>query len=283
MNIIQSDFDFRAMTPMGTPNEIILHHRAGNGDVLSIHRYHKDVNGWAGIGYHFYIRKDGSVYAGRPTNKVGAHATGHNSRSFGVCFEGNFMNEEMTLAQIQAGSELVNYLRGIYNINLVRKHSDVNATSCPGTHFPFERITGNVPHNTINETIPSPFPDNGGYVTLKVDGIWGEATTTELQKHFVCKVIDGIISNQMDVYKSICPGIICASWRTVEDARARGGSPLVKLMERWLGINEDGFIGNIFITTLQGKMGTKQDGVLSGNGGSTCIKELQIRLNNGTL
>ena len=34
--------------------------------------------GWSGIGYHFVIRRDGRVEAGRPLDRPGAHAQGFN-------------------------------------------------------------------------------------------------------------------------------------------------------------------------------------------------------------
>lgn len=44
--------------------------------------------GFSGIGYHFYIRKDGRTVATRPVEKVGAHARGYNAHSIGICYEG---------------------------------------------------------------------------------------------------------------------------------------------------------------------------------------------------
>lgn len=40
------------------------------------------------MGYHYYITRDGTVHAGRPLYQEGAHATGYNRRSIGVCYEG---------------------------------------------------------------------------------------------------------------------------------------------------------------------------------------------------
>ena len=46
------------------------------------------ARGWADIGYHFVVERDGSVKAGRPIEIAGAHVEGHNSRSIGVCYIG---------------------------------------------------------------------------------------------------------------------------------------------------------------------------------------------------
>lgn len=44
--------------------------------------------GFATIGYHYYITRDGVVHRGRPLYQEGAHATGWNKYSVGVCYEG---------------------------------------------------------------------------------------------------------------------------------------------------------------------------------------------------
>lgn len=44
--------------------------------------------GGSGAGYHYYIRKDGSIKSLRPVDKSGAHARGYNAHSIGVCYEG---------------------------------------------------------------------------------------------------------------------------------------------------------------------------------------------------
>ena len=46
------------------------------------------ARGFADIGYHYYITRDGVVHAGRALYQVGAHATGYNEHSIGVCYEG---------------------------------------------------------------------------------------------------------------------------------------------------------------------------------------------------
>lgn len=49
--------------------------------------------GFAGIGYHFYITRDGVLHRCRPVNEIGAHAHGFNLHSLGICYEGG-LNEE---------------------------------------------------------------------------------------------------------------------------------------------------------------------------------------------
>lgn len=140
MNIIKNNFKYNGvMTSRLSTKYIILHHRAGNGNVESIHKQHLS-QGYSGIGYHFYIRKDGSVYEGRPLNKVGAHCKGSNNYSVGVCFEGNFEIEHMTDAQIKAGSELLKYLFNLYPQAKVVGHRDMMATACPGKNFDINKI-----------------------------------------------------------------------------------------------------------------------------------------------
>lgn len=52
--------------------------------VIACHR----TRGFATVGYHYYVTRDGVVHAGRPLYQEGAHATGFNRRSIGVCYEG---------------------------------------------------------------------------------------------------------------------------------------------------------------------------------------------------
>ena len=46
------------------------------------------ARGFADIGYHFYITRDGEVHICRPVHQIGAHATGWNDKSIGICYEG---------------------------------------------------------------------------------------------------------------------------------------------------------------------------------------------------
>lgn len=118
-------------------DEVILHHaEASSATVWDINDWHL-ANGWTGIGYHYYIRKDGSVYRGRPEWALGAHAVGHNDRSIGICCEGAYMTETMPAAQLAALRALLRDIMGRYGKMRLLRHKDVNSTDCPGKNFPW--------------------------------------------------------------------------------------------------------------------------------------------------
>jgi N-acetylmuramoyl-L-alanine amidase len=50
-------------------------------------RDHKE-RGFATWGYHYYVRRDGTIIPLRPIMQAGAHVRGHNHDSIGVCYEG---------------------------------------------------------------------------------------------------------------------------------------------------------------------------------------------------
>ena len=105
MKIIEKTYRWSGtLARRGVTRRIILHHAAAvTCSADQIHAWHL-ANGWSGIGYHFFVRKDGTVYRGRPEDTVGAHAGGSNSDSIGVCFEGSFDKEEMPAVQRRAGT-----------------------------------------------------------------------------------------------------------------------------------------------------------------------------------
>ena len=154
MNIIEKTYNWTgSLKDRASTKRIILHHAESKSCTADdIHRWHL-ANGWGGIGYHFFVRKDGSIYRGRPEGVVGSHAKGSNSDSIGICFEGSYMTETMSDVQINAGRELVAYLKNKYGIATVQKHKDVCSTNCPGINFPFNAIV----NGTVAPT-PSPAP-----------------------------------------------------------------------------------------------------------------------------
>lgn len=121
-------------------NYIVLHHRASMGDAKSIHSAHIN-QGWAGAGYHVYIRTSGEAFELRPLDYVGAHASGFNEKSIGVCFEGNFEKDTMTDNQKIAGIKVLSFLKQKFPDAKIVCHKDLCATLCPGKNFPAKELT----------------------------------------------------------------------------------------------------------------------------------------------
>lgn len=74
-------------------NKIIIHCSATppsmDVGVKEIRQWHLE-RGWSDIGYHFVIRRDGTIEEGRPVAIKGAHcaAKGGNTGSIGICMVG---------------------------------------------------------------------------------------------------------------------------------------------------------------------------------------------------
>ena len=123
-----------AFAPSGVPrrtetNRIVWHHSASSfGDAATIDRWHKE-RGFACIGYHYVIPKQGHFEHGRKCQLQGAHATGRNADSIGVCFIGHLENEPLTLSQIDQAVKLYHDLCRAYSKTLV---NEFHHEECPG-------------------------------------------------------------------------------------------------------------------------------------------------------
>lgn len=240
MKIIESNLQFKSLSSLGQVKRIIYHHaESTNCTIQDIHRWHLN-NGWSGCGYHFFIRKDGSIYRGRPENCLGAHTSNHNTGSLGICFEGSFNKETMTEAQLKSGQELTTYLCDKYNLLKanVYRHKDFNSTDCPGANFPYEKLRQGG-SNVVIETRSSIIAElqaecnRQGFSNQKVDGIYGINT------------LNG------------CPMV---------RRGARGN--ITKIIQRLLGITADGIFGantEQAVKNFQAKNGLQVDGIVGRN------------------
>lgn len=81
-------------------------------------------------GYHFYVRKDGSMWQFRKLLEVGAHCRPWNRCSIGICYEGGLDAEgrpanTLTQAQYERIMELLGELKGLFPGAVVRGHRDM--------------------------------------------------------------------------------------------------------------------------------------------------------------
>lgn len=139
MNIIKHDWKWaHGLVTREVTDAIVIHHSAGHGDADAIHKLHIN-NGWAGIGYAFYIRKNGEIHEGRPTWARGAQVLNHNWHTIGICCEGNYhiSGTVMPKAQMASLHEVLTYLKGLYPGATIKFHRDYGGSVCPGDYFPY--------------------------------------------------------------------------------------------------------------------------------------------------
>ena len=101
--------------------------------VEDIDRWHK-AQGWSGIGYHWYVDRDGHIFPGRSEREAGAHVIGYNHCSIGICYEGGLDEQgnsadTRTPAQKAALLFIIKYLKQSYPNAIVLGHRDF-----PGVH-----------------------------------------------------------------------------------------------------------------------------------------------------
>lgn len=120
---------------------IILHHAEAKSCTWEdINRWHKQ-NTWSCAGYGEFITKTGDVYILRGDH-IGAQCLNMNSKSYGICVEGNYhVEKEMPEAQFKALVERLKYHKSrLPNKVEIAPHSRFFNTACPGQYFPMDKI-----------------------------------------------------------------------------------------------------------------------------------------------
>ena len=97
-----------------------------------IREWHTKERGWDDIGYHWVIRRDGTLDPGRPLEMQGAHAVAVNGSSVGICLVGR--GDNFTDQQFMTLHNLINTTKDIYGDLKIIGHCDVepNKPNCPG-------------------------------------------------------------------------------------------------------------------------------------------------------
>lgn len=109
--------------------------------VNEIRDWHVTENGWSDIGYHYVIRRDGTIEDGRPVERQGAHVAGFNKNSIGVALvggvasDGKTSEDNFTPEQIDAACTLCIQLMNIYGVEYknVLGHKEVIDTITHGS------------------------------------------------------------------------------------------------------------------------------------------------------
>jgi N-acetylmuramoyl-L-alanine amidase len=127
---------------------IIIHCSATKPDMDigadTIRNWHVKGRGWRDIGYHYVIRRDGSLETGRDLDRdgnifeeIGAHVRGYNKNSLGLCLVGGVdykgkPDANFTRWQYNTLETLISDIQNSYPDAKVRGHRDfTNAKACP--------------------------------------------------------------------------------------------------------------------------------------------------------
>ena len=162
----------RAAASYGDVQVAFVHHTVSANDytaadspgiVLSMAKYHRDVNGWNDLGYNFVVDQFGQVFEGRAGGidqaVIGAQAQGYNAHSTGIANIGTFTDVGQTDAALDAmarliawklplhgapvsgqvvitsaGGETNRYRSGTpVTLQRISGHRDGDSTECPGS------------------------------------------------------------------------------------------------------------------------------------------------------
>ena len=118
--------------------EIIVHCSATpegcDYDARDIALWHRQ-RGFLKIGYHYVVKLDGTIQEGRKLSDVGAHCSGHNANSIGVCYIGGLRDgipaDTRTDAQKFALLKLLQSLKVLYPKARIYGHRDFANKACP--------------------------------------------------------------------------------------------------------------------------------------------------------
>ena len=130
-------------------DKIVIHQTdtedQGKFTAYNIANYHVNTNDWAGIGYHYLITDDGSIYKTNDENLVSYHASGWNNRSIGIAITGDHVvgsqNDNYDIISKKKYNALVYLLAKLcdkYNLSVddIVGHNETGSPkSCPNLNL----------------------------------------------------------------------------------------------------------------------------------------------------
>ena len=121
--------------------EIIIHCSATREGqdipVEVIKDWHVNGRGWSDIGYHFYIDIKGEIHKGRDIARIGAHCSGHNRNSIGVCYCGGVESDGKTPKDTRTEEQklgllhVLKTLKAMYPKAVIYSHNEFANKACP--------------------------------------------------------------------------------------------------------------------------------------------------------
>lgn len=272
-----------------TPQYITVHNTANNASAKNEVSYMKNNN--YKISYHVAI-DDKHVVLAVPFNRNAWHAgdgmgTG-NLKSIGIeiCYSKSG-GSKFDKAEINAAAYIATLLKEYkWTVSKVKKHQDWSGKDCPHRtiDYGWQRFL-----NMIQAELDKL---NGKSTTttakteskkLSVDGAWGTGTTRMTQKVLGMSKANqtGKVLNQPDDNKKYLEACSETSWK-FKNSSCKGGSTMVKKIQKLVGITQDGFCGKKTVTAMQKFLNKKgfSCGTADGYMGVKTVKAWQKYINS---
>lgn len=246
---------------------LIIHHSAGNytpstdfaAVVRSYWSYHTGPSlGWADIGYNWLVDRNGVIYQGRAFNfdgnrdVIGAHFSGQNGRTMGICLIGNFNSTQPTAAAVNQLRTMLAWKaneKGIdvrarqmhttLNIFTISGHRDGrNPTDCPGHQF-YTRLPEmrNRTHAFLN---PPEILITAGGISTTTTELFLELGVNNFESDVIAYIEYGLTEDNLDM-QSDDVDIPASGEISMNDISLIGLSPATLYHYRIVAVNSDTF------------------------------------------
>lgn len=128
-----SSFEFQK--PKRKVNRVFIHCSASDhpkhDDISVIKDWHVNGNGWKTVGYHYFIKSDGTIQAGRPLSQSPASQYPENTGTISVCLHG-LKIDKFTKDQFDSLREMCDVINKAYEGNITfHGHREVANRDCP--------------------------------------------------------------------------------------------------------------------------------------------------------
>lgn len=195
--------------------------RAAHDDVSVMERWHKE-RGWSGVGYHGFIKKDGTYQAGRSLERTPAAQGGNNTGTLAYCLHG-LVEERFTEAQFGTILALCEEINQAYGGSMrFRGHCEVAAKACPV--FDYKKVLG------LNAA---------GYMTQKPSRVPPDVSVPPVFKRGTLRMFD-----RGEEVKRLQESLNAVGYFLVEDGIfGRGTKQAVQDFQRAQGLVPDGVVG----------------------------------------
>lgn len=129
------EIDSMFTKPKRPVSRVFLHCSASDNpmhdDISVMRKWHVEGNGWSDVGYHAFIKKDGTLQMGRPLERTPAAQKGHNLGTIAICCHGLDV-KKFTDKQRETLYRYCTEINNAYNKSLTfHGHCEVSLKSCP--------------------------------------------------------------------------------------------------------------------------------------------------------